>query len=364
VNGCARCDWQPVREVGWAREQRAMHADRAGHPLCIVCSRSLRREELRTCERCLSRTREHLAGIALMYDELPSHLRVVSGSAWGATRGGSDGRPLPGGDVLALLGPGHEGRREDGTTSKTGDPVSVAFELSWWHEEWQDAREERAAVARAHGVRAVVRQAVGYLERHSRWAAQHHPGFAQYAQDLRRLHARLERATGRAGRREVAEAECFDCGGDLVRQLKNGTRCGHVHPPFPPEAIVPLGIRFTIEERRRLHAWHLDRWEATHGRCEQGGFEDRWTCAWCGALYDWTRYLQALRAHLAAHPAQGWSLPEHVGVTLGVNPKTVRTWAKRGLVAAACVVGDRRLRVWFPEVAEMVERRSKHRRSA
>jgi predicted site-specific integrase-resolvase len=51
-------------------------------------------------------------------------------------------------------------------------------------------------------------------------------------------------------------------------------------------------------------------------------------------------------------------------VTLGVNSKTVRTWAKRGVIAAACVVGDRRLRVWFPEVAEMVDRRSKHRRSA
>jgi hypothetical protein len=358
---CARCDWQPdptEAVVGSARDQLAQHAAAAGHPLCIIDGRSLQPDETQTCTRCLHRAREQLSGIRTMFDELPAHLRTV-GNGWssGGPRGGSDGRPLPGGDVLALLGRGSAGLSEDSETTRDDDPTSVAFELGWWEAEWRELRGDAAHLGSPRSASREVRDAVAYLARHDGWAARNHPGFDEYAADLRRLHGRLERATGRAGRRQVAEAECFDCGGDLVRQLKNGTRCGHVLPPFPPEAVVPLGIRFTIDERRRLHAWQLERWERAHGRCEQGGFEDQWTCSRCGALYDWTRYLQALRAHLQAHPAQGWSLPEHVGVTLGVNPKTVRTWARRGLVAAACLVGDRRLRVWFPQVAEEHERR-------
>jgi hypothetical protein len=315
VTRCARCDWQPdpVEAVfGSARDQLGHHAETAGHPLCLVCHRSLPAQDRQTCEKCLTRAREQLAGISLMYDELPKHLRIVTGSNWGqGSRGGSDGRPLPGGDVLALLGPGHEGLREDGLTSRDSDPVSVAYELSWWAEEWQDTRGERATDARPRNVRAVVRQSVGYLERHARWAAEHHPGFARYATDLRQLHSRLEHATGRAGRREIAEAECFDCGGNLIHALD-----------------------------------------------EKVGYDlDAWTCQRCGSTYDWNRYLLALRAHLQAHPAQGWSLPEHVALTLGASAKTVRSWASRGVVAAACLVGDRRLRVWFPEVAAEHERR-------
>lgn len=335
--------------------------DRVGddleQPLCLVCCRRLSEAEPQTCTRCLGRAQSLLSGIRTMFDELPRHLQTLSGSWAAGSRGGGDGRPLPGGDVLALLGRGSEGLAETAETSRDSDPTSVAYELGWWANTWAEQRRDPRPVADVWPARRQVRVAAGYLARHDGWAASSHSGFADYLHDLRRLHGRLEVATGRGGARQVAEAECFDCGGELERRWKNGTRCGHVLPPFPPEAIVPWGVRFSVEERRALHAWQRERWEAVHGRCVQGGFDDRWTCQRCGAVYEWERYLLALRAHLAAYPAKGWSLPEHVAITIGVSAKTVRSWAKRGVVAAACVVGDRRVRVWFPEVAEQVERR-------
>jgi hypothetical protein len=244
-----------------------------------------------------------------MYDELPQHLSLVGSSTYDrGPRGASDGRALPGGDVLALLGRGSEGLDEDGTTSKDGDPTSVAYELGWWEQDWRQRRGDAPSDGRPRSARAEVRDAVRYLEVHSRWAATSHPGFDQYAADLRRLHRRLEAATGRLAPRHVAEAECFDCGGDLERKLT------------------------------------------------EHGYADQWTCARCGRVYAWERYLLALRMHLRAHPAQGWSLPEHVGLTLGVRAQRVRNWADRQRVSSACLVGDQRLRVWYPEVAELVER--------
>lgn len=306
---CNRCCWQPEQDRP-VREQLLEHSDDSGHPLCQICRRSLPGTLPRTCHRCLGRAQSLLSGIRTMFDELPAHLRTVGSGSWAVgSRGGSDGRPLPGGDVLALMGRGSQGLAETGLTSKDGDPTSVAYELGWWANTWAEQRQDPKPVADDWPARRQVRAAAGYLARHDGWAASNCDGFEDYLHDLRRLHGRLETATGRGGARQVAEAECFDCGGDLVRQLD-----------------------------------------------EETGYADDWTCERCGARYDWQRYLLALRAHLHAHPAAGWSLPEHVALTVGASAKTIRTWASRGAVAAACMVGDRRLRVWFPEVAERVER--------
>jgi hypothetical protein len=365
---CARCCWQPEVDVETAaREQLVEHAVVWSHPLCTVCHQSLPENEGMACDRCLQRTREHLAGVALMYDELPQHLSLIgSGGYDRGPRASSDGRPLPGGDVLVLLGKGSEGLDEDGLTTRDGDPMSVAYELGWWEQDWREFRDDPAPAAGPRSARAEVHSALRYLEIHSRWAATSHPGFDAFAADLRRLHARLEAATGRSARRLVAEAECFDCGGDLERKLReeDRARCGHHLPDFPPDRATPLGIRFTLEERRAWYDEQVELVEQAHGRCQQGGFEDQWTCSRCGRVYAWERYLLALQMHLRAHPAQGWSLPEHVGLTLGVSAKTVRTWANRGRVASACLIGDRRVRVWYPEVAEIVEQRRESERKA
>lgn len=308
---CLRCDWQPNAEDELApRLQLAEHAITAAHPLCIVCTTSLQVSDRQTCERCLTRAREVLAGIALMYDELPRHLGHVASQRYDADRpAAEDGRPLPGGDVLVLLGAGSEGLDEDGKTSKDGDPVSVAFELDWWRRDWQDTRRETVDDVRPRSPRAVVHDAVGYLERMTRWAAQQHAAFDEYAEDLRTLHRRLERATGRVEAVERAEAECFQCGADaLVRKQTDA------------------------------------------------GLEDRWTCGRCGETYDWPRYLLACRARVEDGQRVlrdvGWGTMVQVAAAVGVRHDTLRKWAQRLQVTTCCLVDSQQQLVWFPDAED------------
>lgn len=313
---CARCDWRPSTQDSDspARQQLEEHSEASGHPLCGCCGRSLDVDEQGTCETprqgkdgaavtsCLQRTRDLLAGVVTMYfEDLPQQLGQLRGTAYDNDRpGAADGRPLPGGDALVLLGPGSEGLAEDGETSRDSDTSSVAFDLAFWERTWRDARNEPRG--QSHRPKVQVRQAASYLEVHARWAARNHPGFADYLDDLRLLHDRLERATGRHLRTVRAEAECFGCGADaLVREITDS------------------------------------------------GFDDRWTCRRCGEAYDWPRYLLAVSGRLQESDVPGWGLPEQVAYVLGVNPKTVRTWCNRLLVPTACVVGDPRVRVWWDD---------------
>lgn len=320
---CARCGWLPVGDDDLApRLQLAEHAEAAAHPLCVVCDRSLTLDERQTCESCLTKAREQLAGIALMYEELPRHLGHVRAQVYDADRpAAADGRPLPGGDVLVLLGSGSQGLEDDGSTTRDGDPVSAAFTLEFWREEWEDARGDRVVESRPRSARAKVRQAVGYLERMTRWAAQHHRGFGDYADDLRLLHDRLERATGRGDRPVRAEAECFDCGADaLVREM-------------------------------------TDR-----------GLDDRWTCQRCGRSYDWQSYLLACRARVEDGRRQlalaGWGTFAQVSAAVGVPVETVRTWAKRGVVTTCCLVESQQQLVFYPDAdARAVRNRRGERRA-
>jgi hypothetical protein len=335
VSRCARCDWHSTPDIEETpRDQLAQHADAASHPLCVVCGHSLGWDETQTCETprhgrpgqpdissCLQRARELLSGIITLYfDDLPTHLGHVRGSALDGDRpGASDGRPLPGGDVLVLLAGGSEGLAEDGETTRDGDMESVAFSLGYWERTWAAARGEQVRVS--HRPKVQVRQAAGYLERHARWAARNHPGFADYAADLRLIHERLERATGRHQRLIRAEAECFGCGADaLVREITDA------------------------------------------------GFDDRWTCRRCGEKYDWERYLLAVSGRLQESDVPGWGLPEQVAYVLGANPKTVRGWCNRGKVATACAVQDKPspdqlaagrkapMRVWWDEARRRAEK--------
>jgi transposase-like protein len=294
--------------------QLAAHAEEAEHPLCLVCSRSLALTERQSCERCLTSSRELLAGISLMYAELPEHVGHVRGARYDADApAAADGRPLPGGVVLVLLGKGSAGYDDDGTTVKPGDPSSVAFDLAFWANIWAQARGEGPAVDDQVSAKRQVRDAVAYLDTMTRWAGQQHSGFALYVEDVRLLHSRLERATGRGERAERAEAECFTCGADaLVRKL-------------------------------------TDR-----------GLEDRWTCARCGAVYDWQRYLLACRARVEDGRQTlrlvGWGTVRQVAAAVGAPLATVRKWAQRGVVATCCVVESQEQLVWYPDADERAQR--------
>jgi hypothetical protein len=305
---CRRCDWHanPEDETTEA-EQLAQHSLDAAHPLCICCNGSLPPAEGMTCDRCLTTARQHLAGILLMFDELPSHMGHARSPLYDSDRPtASDGAPLPGGDALVLLGPGSEGLAEDGVTSREGDVSSVAFELGWWEQAWREDRGE-AITGPPRSTSAVVRSAGSYLEVHSRWAATTFEGFDDFTADLRRIHSSLERATGRHDRRIIAEAECFDCGGDLIREM--GDR--------GPDEDRPVGLD------------HLDRPFAL-GRAEEG-YADTYTCAKCGRRYEWHAYLLALSQVLSEADLPEWSPVAMVAERFGLNPGRVWKWKQRGL---------------------------------
>lgn len=63
----------------------------------------------------------------------------------------------------------------------------------------------------------------------------------------------------------------------------------------------------------------------------------------------------------------GWGTPEQVAATVGRPAKTVRQWASRGQVAAACDVRSRRLLVHWASAYDRdrcAERRDTPRRRA
>lgn len=104
---------------------------------------------------------------------------------------------------------------------------------------------------------AEVHTAIRYLTRWHRWAATSHPGFGEYAADLARLHARLERATGRHRSATRAAADCFECGGDLVRRIdrhgleEDVVTCDVCGEKYPPQRYL-LAVKAKVEEGSRV----------------------------------------------------------------------------------------------------------------
>ena len=324
MSACMRCEWQSDPEAeDRPREQLVAHAVGTGHRLCACCGKSLTDAEADAfgCESCLTGSRETLAGILLMWDELGSHLGHIRGASYDRDRpGADDGRPLPGGTVAVLSGPGSTGTaarrlttseqeagmsgREHGADNLPTDGYSTHGALTSWESDWRETAGHEIPKS-AGSLAAQTRRAAGYLEIHAFWAARKHPAFPEYVTDLRDLHAALEQATGRSRRQVRAEAECFGCGQDaLVREITDT------------------------------------------------GYADDWTCQRCGETYSWERYLLALRARLEQREDDAWGLPAQVAYTLGVLPRTVRGWCERGLVAVACRVGDRRMRVSWRDAHE------------
>lgn len=307
---CARCDWTADHESPEApRVQAAAHAVEAQHPLCIACGRSLSGvDPALTCERCLTSARETLSGVVTMWLELPRHLGIPTGQRYDAAPRGGDEHGLPGGAILALLAPGSAGGaarrltrsdrdrgvdgREHQADNRPDDTPSVAWSLATWEDDWRHMRSEPAAVVPG-GTSAVVRAAARYLEVHARWAANQHPAFDEFVSDMRALHLQLEQATGRRRVPAKAGADCFDCGGALIREVNSST----------------------------------------------GLEDDQVTCRACRTRYDEQRYRQALKA--AAESAsqldvagEAYATPTVLASSLGRSERSIRDWRRRELVRA------------------------------
>lgn len=257
--GCRRCDWRPDRDDATPhRDQLAEHAADTGHPLCIVCGGGLAVAELQTCAECVATTRARLAEIVERYALLPGefgHATATPPDAPGAAH--SDETRLPGGDVLAMLAGGSQGRSQirgvpmpDGTRSteheadeRPGDPASIAYELGRWEDEWRLTRREPAAPGPA-----TVWGAAHYLNARLGWAANHHDTFDEFADEMRRLLRRMQDVTGASQRPQVG-VPCFDCGADLVREYgEDHYRCPRCHRDYD-DASYWLAVKANLEQR-------------------------------------------------------------------------------------------------------------------
>jgi hypothetical protein len=231
-------------------------------PTCGTCAHRLGLDELATCRACVADVRTALDAIETAHALLPGLLVGLGSNAPNPAGRGGNERPMPGGDVLVLLGPGSGAdnqRRADrarrlagkpggdvwGRDDRDGDPPSVAWELGRWEDDWRRIRGEPAAPGPPSVPAAVV-----YLHGRVAWAAGHHDAFPDFAADMNLLRRRLEVVTGTCDRPERADVPCLDCGADL--------------------------------ERRWTHQ----------------GLDDEWTCCRCRRAYDQRAYLLAVRATL------------------------------------------------------------------
>jgi hypothetical protein len=375
VTDCRRCDWCPDRDADVpARQQLAEHALAASHPLCACCANSLSLEDPRiACERCLSTARERLAGIALMHDELRRHLGRLTGRSVGP--GGGD-HQLPGGTVLALLGPGSVGGasrfgddyepheperwwvkgavgpltqagllqaererwgREHAIDNLPSDAPSVEQELWSWAQEWSESGagplpSGRLTVWRLHG----------YLEVHARWAANEHEAFDEFCDDMRKLHLSLEQATGRHRAPTRAGATCFDCSADLVHPLVEQPAerwwvAGRYGPLPEHEVVRSVGL---VEQAAR----GLDGEEYPVVVCVQ-----------CERQYDPHRYSLALKAKIEAGSqieldGEQYATRPVAARIVGRSENTLTKWWQEGAVRA-----HRRRGVLFFNLSDLAE---------
>jgi hypothetical protein len=213
--------------------------DRSHCPVCGV------RHSATTCPECLGAVREDLDWIAAnARSEIGKPDRLLTEAA----QGGADQRlaaaaPIPGADAMVMLAPGNLHGRTDESWS---DPVPPLLVLATWEDDW------RIQFRHGGGPRATVARCADYLDRNLDRAAREHPAFEDFAADLRRLRARLERVIHDQPHGDRANVPCFDCGGDLERKLTGD------------------------------------------------GFDDAWTCRRCKRRYTDPEYHLAVRAKIEA----------------------------------------------------------------
>ena len=167
---------------------------------CIVCTHA--ETQGQTCEPCVGWVRRTLIRVEQLYALLPSELAGRAGASLPMDPSGihGDTDPMPGGDVLVMLGPG--------SVAWHSDPVdidSVLGVLERWDRDWRITFAESAATDPA-----TVTGCSLYLLRGLARAAQQHHAFEEFADDMRRLHDRLELAL-RAGPQR-SPVPCITCG--------------------------------------------------------------------------------------------------------------------------------------------------------
>jgi hypothetical protein len=270
---------------------------------CSVCRKAHLDFEPVTCIGCLGRTRSDLAAIsdrlALGEQLLQDWWAPVSPGT--PTDGGrSNETPLPGGDLLVMVGPGSWawGNRTRDLDEQPDDPEAIAYELTKWEDDWRRTRGQRAAAYDRE-----LSKAREYLDRNMGWAAQNHPAFPEFAKILRGWRTRLAGAV-RDSDQPIRGVHCQDCPDVvLTRTLQEARPCKHVLPPFIPLGdLIELADgtyrRTTPADGRSHYQKHqnaVDAYRKEHEHCDQGGFENEWACPRCHRSYTRAEYGLAVR---------------------------------------------------------------------
>lgn len=300
---CKRCDWTTTGTRGDTRAEAETHAARAQHPLCCICHRSLDQEVEQTCPGCVTRVRERLADILVLYALLPAELehgRAETALVMSAPGGQAQAIhvTVPDGMSWAEFVDAHPDwwhTTAHGLQLPT-DPESVSQTLGQWEDDWRGLRGTRPIPVDGPTVNLAagrntwtVSGATAYLNINLTWAADNHPAFAHFAADVRRLHRRLENVTATGDRPDRDEVDCFDCGQErLEREFAPANPCPHKPPmaPWPPSPPGPWRFDAIAHERQ---------WRAGHS-CDQGGRRDLYVCAACGRRYTPAEYWLARKA--------------------------------------------------------------------
>lgn len=207
---------------------------------CLLCHRSLHPTDTRTCVACLGHVRRQLRDLARLHALLPAFLAHYDSPSLGNIGGHSSDPALPGGDALAMLGPGASGGH-----GQVDDPPAVPFEMHNWCVTWAEQRPGDEPPRTQ-----LVDVTVDWLSVRAGWAADNSADFDYFEADITRIIARLEQVTHSGDRPEKG-------------------------PPCPYCRTADLQRDFTDH-----------------------GLPDDWRCPACRRDFNYAQYVLALRAEV------------------------------------------------------------------
>lgn len=288
------------------------HALEAQHFLCICCRRrSLTEFQPQSCPGCIARVRADLADIVEGYALLePAGVTALT--------------LLGDGTMQRLFHPYEHADVTRHPLARDDERGPAPFRDEWPNDplpilpalvSWEDFIREDLKLERGPDGPTLT-GVVGWLQSNldSRAGiAQRFHAFDEFASSVARLRSAVQHAAELADDPLEAEAECFDCGGSLIRDYA---------PPTGPT------------------------WPPRRGRSDEG-LTDKWRCADCRRVYDQQEYFIGLRID-----TEMWVPVPLAAKTAQRSPWTLRSWMRRLMVGSVCKVDDHSVLVWWPDVSD------------